>query len=78
MIAATTSRAAIANHFSCSRSSPEDRANRAATAAAPISSAAGTKIRTAARNPGYHPVPSGAYGSAQTRLARTIGAADPA
>ena len=52
MIAAITSRAAIAIHFSCSLSSPEERANRTATATAPSSRAAGTKIRIAVRSPG--------------------------
>jgi hypothetical protein len=55
MIAATTSAAAVTNHLSCSLSSPEDRANRTATATAPASRAAGTKIKNAVRDPGYHP-----------------------
>jgi hypothetical protein len=75
MIAATTSRAAIANHFSCSLSSPEDRANRAATATAPTSNAAGTKITAAVCDPGYHPAPGAAYGSAHRREARATWAA---
>src|SRR5689334_3618510 len=75
MIAATTSRAAIANHFSCSLSSPEDLANRAATAPAPASRAAGTKIRTAVCDPGYHPSPGAVNGSAHMRQARATWAA---
>src|SRR6476646_4651669 len=38
---ATTSTAAAANHFSCSRSSPADLANLTTTAATPVTSAAG-------------------------------------
>src|SRR5271170_7006932 len=75
MIAATTSTAAVTNHFSCSRSSPDDRANRTTTAAAPANRAAGTKMRTAVCDPGYHPLLSAVNGSAQTRQARATSAA---
>src|ERR1700726_2116579 len=44
---ATTSRAAAANHFSCSRSSPDDRANLTTTAATLTASAAGRRMRIA-------------------------------
>src|SRR5208282_5042256 len=43
----TTSTAAAANHFSCSRSSPEDRANLTTTAATLTSSAAGNRMSIA-------------------------------
>src|SRR5271154_1001871 len=75
MIATTTSAAAITNHFSCSLSSPEDLANRTATAAIPASRAAGTKMNSAACDPGYHPSLSAVNGSAHTWQARTTMAA---
>src|ERR1700730_6250470 len=43
----TTRSAAAANHFSCSRSSPDDRANLTTTAATLTASAAGRRIRIA-------------------------------
>ena len=45
MNVATTSRAAAANHFSHSRSSPEDPTNLTTTAATLTSNAAGRRIR---------------------------------
>src|SRR5580693_10084910 len=62
MIAATTSTAAVMNHFSCSRSAPDDPANRTTTAAALASRAAGTKMRTEVCDPGYQPLLSGVNG----------------
>ena len=75
IIAATTSRAAVTNHFSCSRSAPDDPANRTTTAAALASKAAGTKMRTAVCDPGYHPLLRAVNGSAQTWQARATPAA---
>src|SRR3984957_10778367 len=75
MIAATTSTAAVTNHFSCSRSTPDDPANRTTTAAALASRAAGTDTRTAVCDPGYHPLLSAVNGSAHTRQARATWAA---
>jgi hypothetical protein len=75
MIAATTSTAADTNHFSCSLSAPDDPANRTTTAAALTSRAAGTTMRTAVCDPGYHPSLSAVNGSAQTWQARTTSAA---
>src|SRR5580704_971387 len=75
MIAATTSTAAVTNHFSCSLSAPDDPANRTTTAAALASRAAGTKMRTAVCDPGYHPLLSAVNGSAQTCQARATSAA---
>ena len=71
IMAATTSTAAVANHFSCSRSSPEDRANRTTTAATLITSVAGRRIWITARAPGSCPWGNGLNGSDQTRVART-------
>src|SRR5438876_3418650 len=48
MNVATTSSAAAANHFSCSRSSPDDRANLTTTAATLTTSTAHTRMATAA------------------------------
>src|SRR5580700_10470033 len=75
MIAATTSTAAVTNHFSCSLSAPDDPANRTTTAAALTSRAAGTTMRTALCDPGYHPSLSAVNGCAQTRQARPTSAA---
>src|ERR1700722_6718959 len=75
MIAATTSTAAVMNHFSCSRSAPDDPANRTTTAVPPTSRAAGTAMRTAVCDPGYHPLLSAVYGSAQMWQARATEAA---
>src|ERR1700746_2684547 len=47
MNVATTSTAAAANHFSCSRSSPADRANLTTTATTPTTSAAGRTMKRA-------------------------------
>src|SRR5215831_8045125 len=44
----STSTAAVANHFSCSRSSPLDRANLTTSAATPTASPANTKANIAA------------------------------
>src|ERR1700722_6624172 len=71
MAAATTSGTAAMIHFSCSRSSPEDRAYRTAIAAAPAIRAAGTKMNAAVCVPGYQPSLSLLNGSAQTRQARS-------
>src|SRR5215831_1883779 len=49
-----SSTAAAANHFSCSRSSPEDRANLTTTAAAPTASAATTQTAGANATAGPH------------------------
>jgi hypothetical protein len=75
MIAATTSTPAAMNHFSCSLSAPDDPANRTTTAVALTSRAAGTMMRTAVCNPGYHPLLSAVNGSAQTWQARATSAA---
>src|SRR5579872_1467469 len=75
MIAAITSTAAAMNHFSWSRSAPDDPANRTTTAAALTSRAAGTAMRTAVCDPGYHPLLSAVNGSAHTWQARTTAAA---
>src|ERR1700683_3168297 len=75
MIAATTSTAADTNHFSCSLSAPDDPANLTTTATALTSRAAGTTMRTAVCDPGYHPSLSAVNGSAQTWRARTTSAA---
>jgi len=75
MIAATTSTPAAMNHFSCSLSAPDDPANRTTTAVALASRAAGTTMRTAVCDPGYHPLLSAVNGSAQTWQARATSAA---
>jgi hypothetical protein len=68
----TTSKAAAANHFSCSRSSPLDRTNRTTTAATLTTSAAGTRmINTASSSGGIPGAPVAPNGSAQRRLAFT-------
>src|ERR1700723_973858 len=51
MIAATTSTAAVTNHFSCSRSTPDDPANRTTTAGAPTTRGAGTARGTGGWGP---------------------------
>src|SRR5215831_334946 len=48
MNVATTSKAAAANHFSCSRSSPDDCANLTTTATTLATSAAGMRTSTGA------------------------------
>src|SRR5215467_6866728 len=48
---ATSSTAAAANHFSCSLSSPSDRANRTTTAATLTTSAAGKKMKNTISTP---------------------------
>src|SRR5579863_6005825 len=75
MIAATTNAAAVTNHFSCSHSAPVEPANRTATAVALTSRAAGTAMKTAVYDPGYHPLPGAVNGAAQTWQARAIPAA---
>src|SRR4029077_15128583 len=75
MIGATTSTPAAMNHFSCSLSAPDDPANRTTTAVALASRAAGTMMRTAVCDPGYHPLLSAVSGSAQTWQARAPSAA---
>src|SRR5215467_15009651 len=72
IVAATRSRAAAANHFSCSRSSPDDRANRTTTVTTLITYVRGSRIRIAASTHGYSPSWNGWSGCAQIRLARTI------
>src|SRR5215467_12119237 len=52
MNVATTSRAAAANHFSCSRSSPADPANLTTTAATLATSAAGMRMSNGASSSG--------------------------
>src|SRR4029077_7979358 len=59
----TTSTAAAANHFSCSRSSPADRANLTTTATTLTTSAATTRISIAASSSGLPVWPAGLYGS---------------
>src|SRR4249919_4108759 len=54
MSVATTSTAAAANHFSCSRSSPADRANLTTTATTLTTSAAGIRMSTGASTSGSH------------------------
>src|SRR6266516_4137357 len=72
MSVATTSTAAAANHFSCSRSSPADRANLTTTTAAALTtSAATTRMRTAASSSGLPPRLAGPNGSGQTPVACT-------
>src|SRR5690348_9834716 len=63
MSVATTSTAAAANHFSCSRSSPADRANLTTTAVALTTSAATTRISIAASSSGLPVRPAGPNGS---------------
>ena len=70
MIVTTTSTAAVANHFSCSRSSPDDRTNLVISAAPATTVAAGHSTTSAECRPGYHPWLCGANGSRHTRLAR--------
>jgi hypothetical protein len=53
MSVATTSKAAAANHFSCSRSSPVDRANLTTTAVTLTTSAAGSRMSSTGRTGGF-------------------------
>src|SRR5690348_8363401 len=53
IMVATTSTAAAANHFSCSRSSPADRANLTTTADTPTTRTASTSQNTAASSGGF-------------------------
>src|SRR5207247_939167 len=71
MNVATTSRAAAANHFSCSRSSPTDRVNLTTTAATLTTSAATTRVTIAASTTGLPSRLAGPNGSAQKRVACT-------
>src|SRR6185437_5735958 len=71
MSVATTSTAAAANHFSCSRSSPDDRANLTTTAPALTISAATTRISIAASSSGLPAWPAGPNGSDHTPVACT-------
>src|SRR6266568_1258713 len=71
MNVATTSRAAAANHFSCSRSSPEDRANLTTTAATLTSSAAGIRMINGASTSGFPVWLAVLNGSDQKRVACT-------
>src|SRR6478609_7926013 len=72
MNVATTSKAAAANHFSCSRSSPDDRANLTTTAVTLTTSAAGRiMINTATSSGGIPGVLVAPNGSGQKRLAFT-------
>src|SRR5215471_3494084 len=71
IIAATSSSVAAANHFSCSRSSPVDRANLATTAARLTTSVRGTRMSRAIITSWFSPWVNAANGSSQTRVART-------
>src|SRR5207342_1525763 len=68
---ATTSTAAAANHFSCSRSSPADRANLTTTATTLTTSAAGIRMSTGASTSGSHAWLAGPNGSDPKRVAFT-------
>ena len=70
MIVITTSTAAAANHFSCSRSSPDDRTNLVTSATPATTVATGHSTTSAECRPGYQPCRCGAKGSCHTRLAR--------
>src|SRR5206468_9361947 len=71
MNVATTSTAAAANHFSCSRSSPADRANLTTTATALTSSAATTRMSIAASSSALPLRPAGPNGSDHAPVACT-------
>ena len=71
MSVATTSTAAAANHFSCSRSSPADLTNLTTTAATPATSAAGIRMSNGASTSGFPAWLAGLYGSDQKRAAFT-------
>src|SRR6266480_2547854 len=71
MNVATTSRAAAANHFSCSRSSPADRANLTTTAATLAISAAGMRMSNGASSSGVPAWLAEPNGSDQKRVAFT-------
>src|SRR5215472_16060081 len=71
MSVATTSTAAAANHFSCSRSSPADRANLTTTATTLTTSAATTRISITASSSGLPDRPAGPNGSDHTPVACT-------
>src|SRR5256884_8559799 len=71
MNVATTSTAAAANHFSCSRSSPADLANLTTTAATLTTSAAGIRVSNGASTSGFPAWLAGLYGSDQKRVAFT-------
>src|SRR5215471_6812099 len=70
MNVATTSKAAAANHFSCSRSSPADRANLTVSATTLISSAASEMIATGK----LRGLPGGLNGRDQPSVATTSAA----
>src|SRR6201981_2250595 len=70
MNVATTSKAAAANHFSCSRSSPADRANLTTTATTPTTSAA-SAVSTGVGPSGSPVWLAGLNGSGQKRVAFT-------
>src|SRR5690348_1758276 len=71
MNVATTSTAAAANHFSCSRSSPADRANLTTTATTLTTSAAGIRMSSGASTSGPHAWLAGLNSSDQKRVAFT-------
>src|SRR5712691_1583571 len=71
MSVATTSNAAAANHFSCSRSSPDDRANFTTTATTLTTSAAAVRKRNAVRSRGFSAWVNEMNGSDQKRVAFT-------
>src|SRR6266516_118564 len=71
MNVATTSTAAAANHFSCSRSSPADPTNRTTTATTLTTSAATTRISIAASSSGLPVRLAGPNGSAHAPVACT-------
>src|SRR3984893_1182786 len=75
MKVATTSTAAAANHFSCSRSSPSDRANLTTIAEPLTTSAAGKQMTIAASTGGLANCWKEADGFAHSRVAPAISAA---
>src|SRR5215831_11541024 len=72
MIVTITSSAAAANHFSCSRSSPDDRANLATTAATPTANAAIMRTNAALTSGGFADWVYDTNGCRQMRVAYTI------
>src|SRR6266496_2119763 len=71
MNVATTSTAAAANHFSCRRSSPDDRANRTTSATTLTTSAIGIRMSSGASTSGVPAWLAEPKGSDQKRVACT-------
>ena len=69
-----TTAAAVANHLSCSRSSPSDRMNRTATAATLTAIATGTRASSRPSTPGCCALAKLANGRAYSRVAPAIAA----